>query len=233
MNTTYQSISSIVTQNISLTDLLQQCNTINNYNPITDFQPWADCLNNIQKGQNYKYNALQFTEAITKVWTGNLMNRDTLFKGIQNIKTAQGNQAFDNKSIYKSINTQYPITVTFIVDTKKLISSKQSWANKYLTATDNNGDPNQGSNEITVNANVGNTLRWVGKSKNGTDTVQLTAFVFRGETNLFGENLPSKQSDGSYMGKLVTTGTEVYSFSFTINNVPTTYNWDPYINCSE
>ena len=238
MHTSLLPISAIVTSKLPLEVLLQQCNNTNKYDPPTQFGAWLHCLNEVNQGQNYQYTAMDFAKAIPQVWTAPQMDRDILIRGLSGILNSNGTPAFSTPAVYQAVNTQYPITVSITVDTTAMMAAHSNTAggsygnNSYIVATDDNNDPNQGSAEIKVYCNVDNQIRWTAKSKNGTDTVNLTAFVIGhdpGTINVFGTVNPVKQPDGSFEGTVKEIGTEVYHYNFTINGGSTTYWWDPYI----
>ena len=239
MDTSLSSISDIVTKKIPLKVLLAQCDIRNKYNPLTQFAGWVHCLNEVNEGQSYQYTAQDFATAIPEVWSApSLMNRDTMTKGLKGIKNSTGGAAFAIAAVYQAVNSQFPITVTVEVDTDGLLAAHGNNlgdtfnANNWLTITDDNNDPSQGSFEMTIYCNVGNTIRWVAAAHNGTDTVELTAFIDGGGTDVFGGHPPTHQTDGSFQGTTSGSGHETYHYNFTVNGGNTTYWWDPFIQCN-
>ena len=234
MCTTLKSIAPIVTREAPLEVLLQQCNNLNQYDPVTQFGAWTDCLNEVNTGQNYQSNATEWAEAIVKVWETE-MTREILLSGIQSLVDQTGGPSFSSPLVYRAVNTVYPITVTILVDTEGLLAtcdntkSQMFNAGKFTTASDDNDDPNQNYNEITVFCKVGNKIRWVAKAKNEVDTVELTKFVHNREKHVFGDHPPTKQSDGAFEGTVIKAGHECYHYQYTVNNGDTTFTWDPFI----
>ena len=223
---------------------LQQCHNPEAYNPIENRANWIKCLNEVNQQQNNQYTAQDFARAIPQVWPNpQSMNRATMIEGITAIQKG-GKQAFTTVSIYQAVATQYPITITADIDTEKLLNkydnSSDALCNAWncLTMSDDNSDDNRGVNdkhtkseELTVYCQIGDTLRWVAKAQNGTDTIELTDFDYVKGTNVFGSVDPTKQPDGSFQGTTTTKGNECYHFKFTINGGTAIYWWDPFIMC--
>ncbi|MDB4948132.1 MAG: hypothetical protein JWM27_781 [Gemmatimonadetes bacterium] len=91
---------------------------------------------------------------------------------------------------------------------------------------DDNGDPNQGSNELTINCDIGDTINFNVASIIPTWGCVLTAFVPATSPALFVPNYVN----GVWTGIVNSKGNMTYHFNFTVNGQPGTYNWDPFIN---
>lgn len=199
--------------------VLQQCNDNEHLNPMNDYTAWKTCLQGVYDTRQIKPTALEYANAIYAVWSANLTR--TIFTNVLLGITP----AYNPSDVYSSVNINYPITVTIIVDTTQTIQT----GNAVVQVTDDNGDPSQGSNELAINVKVGNTIIWRAVSQSGGDSIQLTTFDVRGGVQLFTNGGPQKNADGTWQGVIAITGTEVYAFDLTINNSTRTYTWDPYI----
>ncbi|CAA9201530.1 AidA/PixA family protein [Flavobacterium collinsii] len=202
--------------------VFQQCYDNEHLSPENNFGAWDLCLQQVYNTRNPKPGIEEFGDAMYSVWKNAGLSRAIMIKALESIP------GYTGAPIYTEVNKYYPITVLMTVDTIKTVQT----GSLYITITDDNGDPNQGSSEIQVNAKISTIIRWKAVSLNVTDTVHLKQFVVRGGVNLFSANEPSLQSDGTFQGTLITTGTEVYSFTITINDGSQQYDWDPYIVCT-
>ena len=215
---------------LSLKIVLQQCNDEEHLNPEKDFEKWKDCLQTIYIGRSSKPNVNDFGSAIYAVWKTKL-TRDIFSNALLDIQMGD-KPVYTSKAVYSKTNKYYPITITIQVDTTNYVIGKRDNSIS-VNVFDDNGDPNQGSNELQVNAQLGNTLIWKAISKSGKDTIHLIEFISNNAVNLFSGKGPYKNGDGTFEGELTKTGTECYTFTFKINDSPDIYRWDPYINCIE
>lgn len=208
--------------------VLQQCNDNEHLNPISNYAAWAMCLQGVYDSRTDKPTVDQLAGAIYQVWSAAL-DRPSMTNALLSIKLGSA-PAFAPADVYVQVDMLYPITISMVIDTTATRASGYA----QLTVTDDNGDPGQGSNELTVNARTGNTLVWTARAATGADTVQLLEFVSTGGTHLFATpSEPSKQPDGTFKGQIDKPGFEVYHFVFTINNQPQQYQWDPYIRVTQ
>lgn len=212
-----------LTADLPLTTVLQQCNDNEHLNPTKDYNLWVECLQEVYETRTTKPTAAEFGDAIYSVWNVNLTRNifSTALLGIT--------PSYNQLDVYTNVNKYYPITITIIVDTDLTIQTNCA----QVSVIDDNGDPNQGCNELAVNAKLGNTIIWKAISKSGGDTINLIEFMVRGGNQLFSNGEPAKQGDGTWKGTLTTVGEEVYAFNLTINASLVVYTWDPYIYCTQ
>ena len=199
--------------------VFQQCFDEEHLSPENDYGAWDQCLVAVYNTRNPKPTIQEFGDALYAIWKDAGLSREIMIKALKSIP------AYRDTEIYSEVNKFYPITLLMTVDTVNTVKNGRL----FITITDDNGDPNQGSNEITVTAKVNTTLVWKAVSTNGTDTVHLKQFIRESSTNLFPANEPSIQPDGTFKGTLDKPGFETYSFAITINNGSRVYRWDPYI----
>jgi hypothetical protein len=210
-------------QELPLQTVLQQCNDNENLNPVDNFTAWSHCLQGVYDVRTSKPSISELGDAMYQVWSSVLV-RSAMTNALLVIKNGS-TPAFQPANVYIEVDKYYPITLSIVIDTTATMARNSA----IVTVTDDNGDPQQGSNEITVNAKVGNTLIWSARSTNGTDTIQLKQFIRSSGVDLFPNGEPSLQGNGTFQGTLNKVGYEVYHFAFTINNGPTQYQWDPFI----
>lgn len=206
---------------LPLETVFLQCYDTEHLSPENNYDAWDKCLKEVYSTRNPKPSVTEFGDAMYSVWKDAGLSRAIMIEALKSIPD------YADKAIYTEVNKYYPITVLMTVDTVQTL--KTGNLSNYITVTDDNGDPNQGSNEITVIAKMGSTLAWKAVSINGTDTVHLKQFIKVAGPHLFTTGEPSLQPDGTFQGTLTTTGLETYRFSMTINNGTTVYSWDPYI----
>jgi len=213
---------------LPLVTVFQQCYDPEGFNPQTDYETWDQCLNRVYSVRDPKPSVTEFGDAMYSVWKGEGgLSRESMIKALRSLKV------YSETSIFTEVNKYYPnVNVTITIDNIAEVQ-KTNNLSKHIHVTDDNADPNQGSNELTITAKVGTTLTWKAVSKSTSDTVHLKKFVRRihpNERHLFPENQPSLQLDGTFKGTLNKTGRETYAFHITFNNDPKVYSWDPYIN---
>lgn len=199
--------------------VFQQCYDNEHLSPENNYGAWDQCLVEVYNTRDPKPTIEEFGDAMYSIWKDAGLSREIMIKALKSIPAYQGTP------VYTEVNKFYPITILMTIDTVNTVRTGRL----SIIITDDNGDPNQGSNEITVTAKVNTTLVWKGVSKNGTDTVQLKQFIRESNISLFPDNEPNAQPDGTFKGTLNKKGFETYSFSITINGGGRVYRWDPYI----
>ncbi len=118
------------------------------------------------------------------------------------------------------------INVLIVVDTE----ATQAGATTVYMMDDNTQDQQgQGGNELTINANVNDTINWRVTGIIPETNPELTQFVFTSGGNIF-QGAPSV-FDGVWKAQVAADGKATYHFNFTINGRGS-YSWDPFINVS-
>jgi len=113
------------------------------------------------------------------------------------------------------------INVLIIVDTYATVNGTTT-----VYMVDDNGDASQGSRELNIQCEVGDTINWFVTSILPTWGCVLTEFTPEGGTSV----MNPINENGVWTAYVSGTGTNVpYTFTFTINGQPGTYTWDPYI----
>jgi hypothetical protein len=208
---------------LPLSDVFQQCYDEEHLSPKNNYDAWDTCLKEVYSVRNPKPSVAEFGDAMYNVWkdAGGL-TRTIMINALKSIADYTNDSA-----IYTEVNKYYPITVLMTIDTTRVLSS--GYLSSNIVITDDNGDPNQGSNEIRVTAKVKTKLIWKAVAKNGTDTIQLKEFKIRRGQDLFTAPEPNLQADGTYKGTLTKVGSETYAYNISINNGSQMYTWDPFI----
>ncbi len=90
---------------------------------------------------------------------------------------------------------------------------------------DDNGDPNQGSNELNINAAIGDTIIF-----NITSLIPSWGCVLTTFTPGSGQAVITPTvTDGVWSGQVQNKGKLQYTLTFTINGTTQSFTWDPFI----
>jgi hypothetical protein len=115
------------------------------------------------------------------------------------------------------------INVLIVVDTE----ATQSGATTIYMVDDNPRDQQgQGGGELTINANVNDTIFWRVTGILPETNPELTQFVFTNGGNIF-QGAPSV-FNGVWQAQVAADGQATYHFNFTINGRGS-FSWDPFI----
>jgi len=113
------------------------------------------------------------------------------------------------------------INCLIIVDTEATVNGTTT-----VYMVDDNGDASQGSSELTINCEVGDTINFNVASIIPTWGCALTGLTYNsGQAVLFRPGF----KNGVWTGTVEQKGNMQYSFTFTISPSSTQYTWDPFI----
>lgn len=123
--------------------------------------------------------------------------------------------------------TQQNVNVICVFDTESTQENGPGTpATVYMISDQGPSAAGQGTSELTVTVNVGDTITWTLSPLVSFMQVSFTAFTQTGGSGV----LVTKQlSSTQWQAYCEGAGQVVYHFTLKIANDPNSYNWDPYI----
>ncbi len=112
------------------------------------------------------------------------------------------------------------INCLIIVDTAATVNGTTT-----VYMIDDNGDASQGSNELNIHCDIGDTLNFNIASIIPSWGCVLTKFTPGSGTPVINPNY----ENGVWTGVVNKKGQLQYTWTFTVNGQPDSYTWDPFI----
>jgi plastocyanin len=124
--------------------------------------------------------------------------------------------------------TQQNVNVICVCDTETTQKNgPNNGSTLYMLSDQGANTPGQGTSEITITVDVGDTINWTITPLINFMTITLTNFV---QTSGAGILQTTKTSSTTWQANCIGAGQVTYHFNFTILHDSNTYWWDPYIN---
>lgn len=124
--------------------------------------------------------------------------------------------------------TQQNVNVICVFDTETTQKNgPNSSATVYMISDQGPGAAGQGTSELTITVNVGDTILWTLTPLISFMGVSFSSFV---QTSGSGVLATKQLSSTQWQGYCEGQGQVTYHFNLQIANDKNTYTWDPYIN---
>jgi hypothetical protein len=126
--------------------------------------------------------------------------------------------------------TQQTVNVICVLDTETTQKAGSGTpATVYMISDQGTAASGQGSNELTITVNAGDTIIWTLVPLISFMTSTFTAFD---QTSGTGTLKTSQNSSTQFTAQCIGAGSVTYHFNLQIIDDTNTYSWDPYITIS-